>query len=224
MRTFKPNKLSITLTSLEPFYSSTLGTISAPLPAGWPYTAGLLSMQVGRQTCGVRIYPYGKTKNRWPSLQEGWEAAKGWDTFPALPECSLTPARQSSEQPRTHFQGNSSTGLFSTNHNVTGTKIIWWVLQMLKFVNKQQTCWVMRAPFVHDFGTWYSYNQLLRDLQGSRCSHACAYLYKKKKKKRVGHPPFFISSSHIVIDFYCLHTMVLCRHIMHGKTTCFNKK
>lgn len=123
---------------------------------------GLLPMQVSNQAFVARIYPHEKTKNRCPGLQQGW------DTFPALPEWSLTPAQQSSELLRSRFLGNSDTGLFSPNHNITGTKIIWWEIQMLKFVNKDQTRWAMRTPFVHDYGNRWSYSQLLRDLQSNR--------------------------------------------------------
>lgn len=89
---------------------------------GWPYTAGSLPMQVSYQTFVARIYPYEKTKNRCPGPREGWGGAEGWDTFPALPECSLTLAQQSSEQLRTHFLGNSNAGLLSQTTASQGLK------------------------------------------------------------------------------------------------------
>lgn len=38
----------------------------------------------------------------------------------------------------------------------------------VEICQQKNECWVMRAPFVHDFGRRYSYSQLLRDLQSSR--------------------------------------------------------
>lgn len=135
----------------------------AYLPAGWPYTVGLLSIQVGSQTFGARIYPYGKTKNRCPTgcrrAEKQWRGGIHFQHSQNVHSPLLNKALSSSTLTS---RGIPAQDYFSTNCNVTGTKIIWWVLQMLKFVNKQETRWVMRATFVHDLGTWYRYSQLLR--------------------------------------------------------------
>lgn len=59
--------------------------------------------------------------------------------------------QQSSKLLHNSFQGEFQSRIIFTNRYVTATEIIWWVTQMLKFVNKQHSCRVMRTPFVHDF-------------------------------------------------------------------------
>lgn len=91
-----------------------------------------------------------------------------------------------------------------TKRNITGTKIIWWVIQMLKFVNKTQMGWVMRTSFVCDLGHRYSYSQLLRDLQSNRGNlNAVMLVFIGTIKAVCAHPFFYILVAESITILSC---------------------
>lgn len=74
------------------------------------------------------------------------------------PSCSTTASRE-----------NSRVGLFFTKRYVTATEIIWWVTQMLKFVNKQHS--MVFSSNENTICPWLRrdvISQLLRRLQSAR--------------------------------------------------------
>lgn len=129
-----------------------------------------------------------KTKNRCPGLQEGRGGAEGWGIHFQSSQNVHSPRRSTKASLPSRFPltswGIPTQGLAFTNHDITGTKINWWVIQMLKFVNKKQTGWAMGVPFGHDFRNRYGYGQLLRDLWGNRGNVDAVMLGLTFKKTR----------------------------------------
>lgn len=139
-----------------------------------------------------------------PRAAGGLRRSKGVGYISSTPRMFTQPCSTKLQAAPQSLPGEFQHRIIFTHHNIIGTKIIWWATQMLKFVNKKQTGWVMRTPFVHDFGNRYSYSQLPKDLWSNRGHLNSAMLdliliYRDGDKIFIGR----ISKLYALIPFFC---------------------